>query len=59
MQVKELSPRSRRYMAALATDDPLVVANALIDEALVLQDQGDFAAAETLLDEADEMLVAA
>jgi len=49
---RALNTRAAQYIATLDTDDPLVIANRLIDRAVALQDEGRF-------DEADDLLAAA
>ena len=44
------------YVATLDSDDPLVIANHLIDRALTLQDEGRMDEAEDLLNAADQLL---
>lgn len=50
------SPRTARYLAKCDAEDPLVIANRLLDEAVALQDCGDPEAGEALLDRADTLL---
>jgi hypothetical protein len=47
-----MTARAARYIATLPSDDPIIVANALVDRALALQDAGR-------IDEADELLAQA
>jgi len=54
--VYALNTRASRYVATLTADDPIVQANALINEAVTLQDQGRTDEAETLLARADALL---
>lgn len=53
---KQLSPRAARYLDGCAVDDPVRVANDLIDRALALQDEGRFAEADELLSQADALI---
>lgn len=53
---RALAPRAAAFVAALPADDPVAVANRLIDEAVALQDAGRFADADALLDRADALL---
>jgi hypothetical protein len=54
---RALNTRAAKYVASLTDTDPLVEANALIDEALRLQDDGRMDEAERLLTRADALLV--
>lgn len=53
-----LNDRAAAYVAALDASDPLRRANELADEAAVLQDAGEWAAADALLIEAETLLAA-
>jgi hypothetical protein len=52
-----MTKRTRTYLASLETDDPLTVANRMIDEATELQNAGRWQDAERLLSRAEELLV--
>lgn len=56
---RKLNDRAAAIVAALPSTDPVVRANALIDQAVALQDAGSLAAAEALMDEADALLASA
>ena len=51
-----LNARAAAYVATLDSDDPIVIANKLIDRALTLQDEGRMDEAEDLLNAADQLL---
>lgn len=53
---RALNTRAAEYVAKLDTDDPIVVANCLINEAVALQDEGRLAEADELLARADALL---
>lgn len=53
---RALDDRAAAYNARLDADDPLAKANALIDQAVALQDAGDFDASGALLAEAEALL---
>jgi hypothetical protein len=53
---RALNARAAQYVAGLDVDDPLAVANALIDRAVALQDKGRLDEAADRLDAADRML---
>ena len=53
---RALNTRAAKYVATLPADDPIVTANCLINEAVVLQDEGRMAEAEELLARADALL---
>lgn len=54
-------PRCPRhaYVATLTPADPLAEADRLMDEAIALQDDGEFAAADALFDRAADLLASA
>lgn len=53
---RALNARATEYVGALDADDPLVVADMLVDEAVALQDAGRFAEADALLARAEDLL---
>jgi len=53
---RALDTRASQYVATLDETDPLALANALVDRAVALQDDGRIAEAEELLARAEELL---
>jgi hypothetical protein len=56
MGARGLTARAARYLAACDADDPVVVANRMIDRALRLQDAGRNDEADELLADAEALL---